>query len=77
MSACIPYACPMKSTCIPHACHDGIRLCCMVDAWNDDLYDERETCIGCACRVHDDVDDNHNEDVGVDGGCACQDRLLW
>ena len=37
----------------------------------------KETCIGYACRVHDDVDDNDNEDVGVGGGYACQDRLLW
>jgi hypothetical protein len=44
----------------------------------------KKTCIGYACRVHDDDDDdddddhdNVDEDVGVDGGYACQDRLLW
>ena len=33
----------------------------------------KKTCIGYACHMHDDVD----EDVGMDGGYACQDRLLW
>ena len=36
-----------------------------------------ETFIGYACRVHYDVNDNHDEHVCMDGGYACQDRLLW